>query len=263
MIMTHLLSFNVIESGLRYTVKFTQKTTREAFLPLVEIILNDFFLRPACPYYLAVSGPPGSGKSTISAVFQHFFIKKMINTFVLPLDGFHMKNEDLKKKTTYIAGNPVSLYDIKGAKETYDTENLFICMNLLKSGKNFFWPVYSRNTHNPVEKGIYVERKKAIYIIEGNYLFLDRAPWNKLNSYFNRKIFISSSEHFLKKRIIKRKKAGGFSGREALRHYKMSDRRNISEVLKCSKGYDYLLEQEKDYEYRLVHFQPVHKASYP
>ena len=124
-------------------------------------------------------------------------------------------------------------------------------MAKLLSRNSFHWPLYSRNTHNPVEKGILLDSENALYIVEGNYLLLNFMPWNNLKKYFHKSIFISSKKRFLRKRLIQRKKRGGFSRFEAIRHYRDCDSENIDEVLEFSSGYDFLLTQRGAYRYTL------------
>ncbi len=249
--MSPLISYQITESDLNYTIRYTKETVDKAFLPLIDEIVRAFSKHIRLPYLLGISGPPGCGKSSISAIFQILLCKMGIDTYILPLDGFHLSNEELQKRETVFKNRPISLYEIKGAKETYDVEKLIILMEKLREGANFYWPVYSRNTHDPVDRGIYVKKSNAIYIIEGNYLFLNCEPWNILLPFFNKKIFISSKKRLLKKRVIWRKRFGGFSKKEARSHYRDCDSLNIDEVLKKSKDYDYMLIQNGKYRYKL------------
>jgi pantothenate kinase len=124
-------------------------------------------------------------------------------------------------------------------------------MAKLLSGNSLYWPLYSRNTHNPVEKGIFINNKNALYIVEGNYLLLNSIPWNDLKKYFNQSVFISSKKRYLRKRLIQRKQRGGFSRFDAIRHYRDCDSENIDEVLGFSSEYDFLLTQNGLYRYTL------------
>jgi pantothenate kinase len=246
-----LVSFEIAESEKSETVYFTTETVDTALRPLAEKLSDQFHNSTSGPFCTALSGPPGCGKSSIAAVLQQFFREKNIRSVVLPLDGFHMENEKLRQERVLLKKKSISLLSIKGAKETYDTEKLLLFLKKLKSGENFYWPLYSRSTHDPVDRGIPIENRNALYLVEGNYLLLDKIPWEGLSIYFNRKIFIASRKRFLRKRIVRRKQKGGYSRVEALSHYRICDRHNINEVMKHSKGFDFKLVQEGKYAYRL------------
>jgi len=249
--MSRFKKFSITESSLTCTIKYTRKCIEKTFVPLVQEVAEDFQNGGDQRYILCIAGPPGCGKSSIAKLFQILLEDRRIEAQVLPLDGFHLKNRELKKKSALIGGLEVDLYSIKGAKETYDTKKLFDCIKRLSQGNTFFWPIYSRTTHDPVEKGVHINGNHFIYIIEGNYLLLSEHPWNLLRQYFNKRIFIASKECILRQRVIRRKRMGGISRKEAHRHYKKSDRRNIREVLNNSGGCDWLITQRRRYRYDL------------
>ncbi len=248
------VSFEIVDSDLHLSIGYTEKTLRKTFPAVVDRIVESCIRRSNTRPVVAIAGPPGSGKSSIALVLQGFLKKRHLNALVLPLDGFHRKNSDLMAHTTRIGKMKVSLYDIKGAKETYNTPHLMECMEKLRSGEVFYWPLYSRSLHEPVEKGILVNGEVDLYIVEGNYLLLKSEPWNRLSPHFCLKIFIRSRKRFLKRGIISRKMKGGFSRIEARKHYLFSDRRNIDEVLADSTGYDCMLIQKGRYNYRFLNY---------
>jgi pantothenate kinase len=248
----------IVDSKVDYTVKYTDKTIKNSFIPLTLEISRLFHENKMRCTIIGISGPPGSGKSSISAVLQRMLVQEGTDPVILPIDGFHFKNEKLKKMTSSVwsgsgkvIDNSMSLYQRKGAKESYDTKQLLSCMKKLKDRKEFYWPVYSRKIHEPVPEGIFISNKKTLYFVEGNYLFLNAHLWGELAAFIDLKIFISSREDLVRKRIIKRKMRGGFSRKEAIEHFRRSDSLNIDEVLHSSAGYDYTLEQKRRFYYVL------------
>ena len=103
-----------------------------------------------------------------------------------------------------------------------------------------------------MEDGILINNSQGLYIIEGNYLLLQKQPWLQMRSLFDRAIFIQSREGLLKKRIVTRKKRGGYSGSYARHHFQRSDRHNIREVLIHSGAWDYRLLHTGRYSYELT-----------
>ena len=250
--MSRHLTYEIEEADRRSTLLYSRRTVEQSFVPLVAAVRKGFERCRQRPHIVSVSGPPGCGKSSISSLFKILLEREKIDSVVLPLDGFHFTNEELETRETVREGKKVSLSDIKGARETYDIRHLTSCFSLLRSTKPFYWPLYSRSSHSPVKKGIRVTDRNRVYIVEGNYLLLNTAPWSGLSGFFDLKIFIRSKPRLLKSRVIKRKQRGGFTKKEAREHYRRSDCYNITEVLDRSGGYDYLLLQKGRYRYVLI-----------
>ena len=91
------LSYEISESDQQYTAKYTKKTVQKSFIPLIHSIIKHYEKTQTKPYTLAVVGPPGCGKSAISSLFKILLEEQGKETYVLPLDGFHFKDEELKK----------------------------------------------------------------------------------------------------------------------------------------------------------------------
>jgi pantothenate kinase len=243
-------SYTIEESDLHFTIQYSRKTIKDTIIPLIYEIVADYGKRNSSNYILAIAGPPGSGKSSLAALFLQMLKKENIPAYILPLDGFHLKNEELQRKPFYQHPS-ITLYDRKGAKESYNFNQFFRLMEKLKAGDSFYWPSYSRKTHDPVERGIYIKKQRALYIVEGNYLLLTSEPWNSLPAYFHSSIYIHPKKRHLKRRIINRKCRGGYSLLEAKLHYKNTDSRNIDEVMKLSGGYRYALHQRRKFSFTL------------
>jgi len=260
--MGRFVRFRISESGMDADVRFTAKTVDRALRPIVDEIAGELASRAAGSsakssygggrYILGVSGPPGSGKSTVSSVLNLLYADRGVPAVVLPLDGFNLRNDELKARTIKEGGKLLALYDRKGSKESYDFEKLIACMGKLKDPAAFFWPLYSRVLHEPVEEGVLLDRGPRVCIVEGNYLFLRAAPWSLLSPFFHKTLFIRSRKTVMRRRIIARKMKGGFTRSEAERHFRRSDALNIREVIRCSEGYGMFLLPRGRHGYRLV-----------
>lgn len=247
--MSNKIIFLIEESNLKFKLYYTKTSIDKCFRKVSDLILDDFQKSNKQRYVVAVAGPPGCGKSSIAHLLSSLLKKNSkIETIVLPLDGFHYTNDYLKS-TRYRDSSNHTLYDVKGAPESYDTGSYKDKLGKLVKGNEFYWPIYSRKTHNPVEKGIKILKQNAVYIIEGNYLLLDETPWRDFTHNYNIRIYINSKEKFLRKRIIKRKIAGGYNRMESKKHYMVSDRENIKRVLNDSRHYNILITQKRKYHY--------------
>jgi pantothenate kinase len=249
--MDRLISFAVTEADMESILFYTAGTVEQVLYPLAGKLERNYRESSARPFLAALAGPPGSGKSAIAAVLRTLLQERGLPAIVLPMDGFHRKNEELSSMRIRLRGEEVTLLSIKGAKETYDVESLIKSILQLREGSLTHWPLYSRTLHEPVERGIPLCNAEALYIIEGNYLLLDKEPWKEMLPLFDKKILITSRERILRRRIIRRKIRGGYRRREAALHFRRSDCRNIREVSDGSGHFDYLLAQEGKYRYRL------------
>ena len=61
--------------------------------------------------FVAIVGPPASGKSTLAKELQ----RQIPSSCVVPMDGFHLSNEELKV---------LGLSERKGSAETFDVDGL-------------------------------------------------------------------------------------------------------------------------------------------
>jgi len=244
-----LMRFTLNDAGFDQTVYYTKHTVKNVFTPFIEDLAETIKQDAEMPFVIGIAGPPGSGKSALSCLFSQMLQSNGVSCTVLPMDGFHLKNDDLKKKTALIDGRRVSLHEMKGAKETYDVHALLKCLEKLEAKKPFYWPVYLRTIHEPVKRGIHVSCRDAAYIVEGNYLFLGQYPWILVAKHFVFKIFINPKRGLLKSRLIARKRRGGFPRKKARTHYRYTDSRNIEEVRALSTGYDVLIQQKRKYCY--------------
>ena len=67
------------------------------------------------PYFISLSGPPASGKSTISEKIINDLNSKGYQSSILQMDGFHLDDQILKNQ---------NLISKKGAPETFDVMGL-------------------------------------------------------------------------------------------------------------------------------------------
>ena len=188
---------------------------------------------------IAIAGPPGSGKSTLAeAVVEQLNAKAGSETLaaLIPMDGFHLDNEDLEKQ---------GLLSRKGAPETFDAAGLVQLVRRIRSGSaDIHYPLFDRTSERSLVDAGLLKAETPIVVVEGNYLLLDDSPWNALAELFDATVFLATPVEALEARLIDRWLSYGFSPEMAAEKARGNDLRNARLVLEKSLAADLLLTQE-------------------
>jgi pantothenate kinase len=121
-------------------------------------------LGPGSRRLLGIAGPPGAGKSTLSAQILAAFPGRCV---VVPMDGYHLAQSELDR---------LGRADRKGAPDTFDAAGYVALLRRLRApvpGETVYAPEYRRDLHNGVAGAIPVPADVPLVITEGNYLLLD------------------------------------------------------------------------------------------
>jgi pantothenate kinase len=194
-------------------------------------------------FMVAVAGPPASGKTAFATILVSV-INAEANQEIAALvqqDGWHYSNEYLSAHTLLKDGAKVTLRQLKGAPETYDTAAAYQCFKKIKVGENVSYPVNSRETHDPVPDGGCVRTRHRIVVLEGNYLLLQEEPWQRFRSLFDLGILLMAQREALVDGLRQRHLRGGRFPAAVEEHISRVDIPNIVRVLKHSGGADILV----------------------
>lgn len=222
--------FHLDLAGQEWSIEVTTDSLAQVHRPLLDL-MNARARDRGGRFVVFLAGPPGSGKTTLCAVWESLSAEDrlLLPMQTLPLDGFHYTNEYLARTTMPGAGQEVRLSSRKGCPETYDFAGARERLLAVRKGDPVSWPFYDRKLHDPVDNAIKVA-SSGILLFEGNYLLLDEPAWRGLVEYADLTIFIESSIETLQdafQRLLK----GGKPHDEALKHHLSVDHANYRRIM--------------------------------
>jgi len=183
-------------------------------------------------YFIALSGPPASGKSTISEKIIHGLIAKGYQSSILQMDGFHLDDQILKDR---------NLISRKGAPETFDVMGLKSFLSRLQNEPEVIVPIFDRSLELSRSSATIIPEETKVIVVEGNYLLLKSKPWNDLQQFFDVSVMISCEEKVLEKRLLDRWKNFNLSEEDIHQKVYKNDLPNGLNVLNNSLASDYIL----------------------
>ena len=180
-------------------------------------------------FVVAIAGPPGSGKSTLS---DHLAKCLGQSAKVLPMDGFHLDNDRLQE---------MGLLQRKGAPETFNALGLLELMRKMRGNETFLYPTFDRKEDRTIPNAGRITQEDRIVLVEGNHLLLKTAPWSELSQFFDITVALDVCRDTLQSRLINRWISLGFSEPRAREKALSSDMVNVSYVQDKSCKADYSL----------------------
>jgi len=174
---------------------------------------------------VALAGPPGAGKSTISAALMNH----IPDARVVPMDGFHYDDAVLHAR---------GLRSRKGAPETFDVEGLLVLMSRLRAGGEVAIPIFDRDLELSRAAADVVTDADRVLIVEGNWLLLDQGRWPALAPFFDLTVWLDVPEATLVDRLMLRWTGHGKTPQEARDWISGNDLPNIRHALAQSRAAD-------------------------
>lgn len=166
---------------------------------------------------IGIVGKPGAGKSTVVEQIENKFSSNKVS--IIPMDGFHLSNEEL------IA---LGRRDRKGAPDTFDVLGF---TSLLKEVKlnhqiDHRFPIFHREIEASRENEGLVPKESKVVVVEGNYLFSTEHYWEGVFPLLDHSWFIEINDEIRIERLIARHIRYGKTPEEAEKWSKGSDETN-------------------------------------
>jgi len=166
--------------------------------------------------FLGITGPPGSGKSRVAAQLATGLGGKAA---LVPMDGFHLANEQLER---------LGRRGRKGAPDTFDVEGYQAVLTSLRDQHEpvIYAPAFDRSRETVVSNAIPVRRDTPLVITEGNYLLLQDPPWTGISSLLDEVWYLEVDDAVRMDRLVARHLANGKSEADARAWATGTDERN-------------------------------------
>lgn len=170
---------------------------------------------------IAVAGPPGAGKSTITQ--ELVGLLPAGSAAVAPMDGFHYDDAVLDAR---------GLRARKGAPETFDFDGYATLLARLRAGdRDVAIPIFDRSMELSRAAAAVVAQNVKFVLTEGNYLLLDEEPWSRLAPLFDFTIFLDVPRAELERRLIQRWLDHGRTPEDGRKWVDTNDLPNVDRVL--------------------------------
>jgi pantothenate kinase len=183
---------------------------------------------------VAIAGPPGAGKSTISEYLRDAINKGGVGSAVIvPMDGFHLDNAILEER---------GLRSRKGSPPTFDCAGFAALLGRLKNAsEDVIIPAFDRTLDLARAGAAIVRVDHQILLVEGNYLLLNQEPWTELASFFDMTIFLEVPFSELERRLIQRWLDHGHTEDAARQRALSNDIPNAELVVSSSRDANYIV----------------------
>ena len=144
---------------------------------------------------VALSGAPGSGKSTLSEPLAAMLTERGVRSEVVPMDGFHLDNRLLEAS---------GLMPRKGAPETFDLGGFKRLCHALRADDDVIYPLFDRSRDLAIAGAAHVGQDCSVAVIEGNYLLFDEPGWRDLADLWDVSIRLDVPLAELEARLVQR-----------------------------------------------------------
>ena len=183
-------------------------------------------------FILGIVGKPGVGKSTFTDFLREHLSQDLLA--ILPMDGFHMSNEELLE---------LGRRDRKGAPDTFDVRNFTQTLAAIKvsDGADIKFPVFKREIEASIPDAGLIPAQAKLVIVEGNYLLHDQSGWEQVGSFLDEAWYLHVDDELRMQRLIARHIAFGKSPEDAKDWSEGTDEANARVIDKSESKADFVV----------------------
>ena len=170
---------------------------------------------------LGLVGAPGSGKSTVAQALLDALPGR---AQVVPMDGFHLANAELRR---------LGRAWRKGAPDTFDSAGYVALLRRLRNqpaGEVVYAPEFRREIEEPVAGAIAVRPETPLVITEGNYLLLEEGPWAGVAPLLDEVWYVEVDDGLRIERLLRRHQQFGRSPEAARAWVAQTDEPNAARI---------------------------------
>jgi pantothenate kinase len=171
---------------------------------------------PGARHMLGITGAPGSGKSTVSALLVSAL---GADAALVPMDGFHLADSALVA---------LGRRSRKGALDTFDGAGYVALLRRLRAADEpCVWaPEFRRDIEDAIAGAIPVPHTVPLVVTEGIYLLLRDEPWCEVRDLLDEVWYVRPPDDLRVERLIARHVAYGKTPEEAHEWVMRSDEAN-------------------------------------
>lgn len=172
---------------------------------------------------IAISGIPGSGKTELASVMarriNQIYASENPGSLpiatAIPMDGYHLTRAELAQMPDpeYAAARRGAEFTFNGGKFLKLVQALR--RDLTTDTPDLYAPSFDHAVKDPVEDDIAIPATCRVIFFEGNYLSLDKEPWNVAAKLMDELWFVEVEFDTARKRLIRRHIKAGLAQNEA------------------------------------------------
>jgi len=181
---------------------------------------------------IAISGPPGAGKSTLAEALEVEIAALGRSVAVIPMDGFHLDNRLLE---------PRGILARKGSPQSFDAAGFVELVSRIADGQDVIYPVFDRDRDIAIAGASHLPADTEFVLFEGNYLLLKDEPWARLSAFWQFSVMTDPGLETLKARLLDRWLEQGLARTDARARRDQNDLPNALYVRENSQAADLMV----------------------